>query len=41
LRGDAPPAGFPANAAFLAAGGAFERAARADEVLRLVGRPAH
>jgi hypothetical protein len=36
LRADAPPAGFPANAAFLTAGGAFERAGRAGDVTRLV-----
>jgi hypothetical protein len=34
LRGDPPPAGFPANAAFLIAGGAFERPARAADVAR-------
>lgn len=34
LRGDPPPAGFPPNAAFLIAGGAFERPARAADVAR-------
>jgi hypothetical protein len=35
LRGEAPPPGFPANAAFLSAGGAFERAERAPDVARM------
>jgi hypothetical protein len=35
LRGDAPPAGFPANAAFLSAGDAFERPERAPDVARM------
>jgi hypothetical protein len=35
LRGDAPPAGFPANAAFLACGEAFERPDRAADVARM------
>jgi len=34
LRGDAPPSGFPANAAFLSAGQAFERPERAPDVAR-------
>ena len=34
LRGDAPPPGFPANAAFLSAGEAFERPERAPDVAR-------
>jgi len=43
LRGDAPPAGFPPDAAFLITPGAFERAQRAPEVARIkttdFGRP--
>ena len=35
LRGDAPPPGFPANAAFLSAGQAFERPERAPDVARM------
>jgi len=35
LRGEAPPPGFPANAAFLAAAGAFERPERAADVARM------
>ena len=35
LRGDAPPPGFPANAAFLSCGEAFERPARAADVARM------
>jgi hypothetical protein len=35
LRGDAPPPGFPTNAAFLSAGGAFERPERAPDVARM------
>ena len=35
LRGDAPPPGFPANAAFLSAGDAFERPERAPDVARM------
>ena len=35
LRGEAPPPGFPANAAFLCCDGAFERPARADDVARM------
>jgi hypothetical protein len=35
LRGDAPPPGFPANAAFLCCGEAFERPARAGDVARM------
>jgi hypothetical protein len=35
LRADPPPAGFPANAAFLTAGGAFDRPERAPDVARL------
>jgi len=34
LGGDPAPAGFPANAAFLTAGGAFERPERAADVTR-------
>src|SRR5262245_18863983 len=35
LRGDAPPPGFPPNAAFLSCGEAFERPARAGDVARM------
>jgi hypothetical protein len=35
LRGEAPPSGFPANAAFLSCGGAFERPERAADVARM------
>lgn len=35
LRGEAPPAGFPANAAFLSAAEAFERPERAPDVARM------
>jgi hypothetical protein len=35
LRGDAPPPGFPANAAFLSSGRAFERPERAADVARM------
>lgn len=35
LRGDTPPPGFPANAAFLSCGEAFERPARAGDVARM------
>jgi hypothetical protein len=35
LRGDAPPPGFPPNAAFLACGEGFERPARAADVARM------
>ena len=35
LRGEAPPPGFPANAAFLSAGQAFERPERAPDVARM------
>ena len=35
LRGDAPPPGCPANAAFLSAGEAFERPERAPDVARM------
>jgi len=35
LRGEAPPPGFPANAAFLSCGEAFERPARAGDVARM------
>ena len=34
LRAEPPPAGFPANAAFLTAGGAFDRPERAADVTR-------
>ena len=35
LRGEAPPPGFPAGAAFLSCGGCFERAERAADVARM------
>jgi hypothetical protein len=35
LQGDAPPAGFPPDAAFLISPGAFERAQRAGDVARV------
>ena len=35
LRGEAPPPGFPPNAAFLSCGEAFERPARAGDVARM------
>ncbi len=35
LRGEAPPPGFPANAAFLSCGQAFERPERAPDVARM------
>jgi hypothetical protein len=35
LRGDAPPPGFPPNAAFLIAAGAFERPAREPDVAKI------
>ena len=35
LLGEAPPPGFPPNAAFLSCGGAFERPARAGDVARM------
>ena len=35
LRGEAPPPGFPANAAFLSCGEAWERPARAGDVARM------
>ena len=35
LRGEAPPPGFPANAVFLAAAGAYERPERAADVARM------
>jgi hypothetical protein len=39
LSADPPPSGFPANAAFLVAGGGFERAARAPDVARIKAAP--